>query len=289
VSDVTDETEPIGSSEPPRARKFRLWPTVGGLGIVAVALAGALLIRNSIDMTPPKADSTTSAIAEAPAPEAPAPPPPPVPSPAPVAAKPAPAYNSTAAYGQRSQSSATMPDFSMPAFDWTPPPPPELPPVDWSTLMNQVAAANTVGQAGAIVGPIAGTAGTIFAGASTLAGDLILASAYNGGGVNAGVDPISALLSVIGVPTATGAAPNALAALQSMPPLALPPPPNLTNPLGLPPPPPAIGLPLPPPPIGLPPPPDPLNPLGLPPPPPPPGLPPPPNLNPLGLHLWPFF
>ncbi|CAN5645611.1 hypothetical protein BH09ACT8_BH09ACT8_41540 [soil metagenome] len=280
MSDVADVTEPIGIVAPPRARKFRLWPTVGGIGIVAVALAGALLIRNSIDMTPPENESTTSAIAAAPAPEAPAPPTP-APAPAPLGATPMEAYNSNDAYGRTSQSSgASMPDFSMPAFDWTPPPPIDLPPVDWSTLMNQVAAANTVGQAGAIVGPIAGTAGTVFAGASTLAGDLILASAYNGNSLTGGADPITALLSVIGAPVANAAAPNALAGLQNLPPLALPPPPDLTNPLGLPPPPPLIGLP---------PPPDLTNPLGLPPPPPPIGLPPPPNLNPLGLHLWPFF
>jgi hypothetical protein len=283
ATEVADVTEPVPAPAPVAApaRMSRLTLGIGVAGFAALLCAGGTVVYTS---------SHKSADVEMPAISAVASPPPPKLAPPPVSSTPdpastmfstapKPAQGSAVASGRTSNSAATLPDFSLPAFDWNPPPPPELPAVDWSALMGQVAAANTASQAGAIIGPIAGTAGTVFAGTTSLVGDLILASAYNGNGMTAGVNPITALLSVIGAPAATTAAPNAFAALQSLPPI------------GLPPPPPAIGLPPPPDlmnPLGLPPPPDLMNPLGLPPPP-PIGLPPPPNLNPLGLHVWPFF
>lgn len=200
------------------------------------------------------------------------------------------------AFGQTSQSAASIPDFSLPKIDWPTGDAPAVgwPNIDWNAVLAAPLAAQNAQQAGNIVGGVTGTAGSVFAGASSIVGDLILASAYNQNNGNiATLDPVSALLAVMAAPPPDAAVatavsrlqtlptlqmPDILAGLRSLPPIALPAPPDLTK---LPPPPDLTKLP----PLVLPPPPDLMSLPSI-------SLPPPPSI---GLpsfgppHLWPFF
>ena len=307
MTEVVDVAEPTPTTWSSSPRNQRVAIAIGGAGLVALVAAIGLFIATYKYTDKPVAPAAPSVVASAPAP-APEPPATPAASPAPAmfSTAPKPAQNAMA-FGATSQSAATLPDFSLPKIDWPGGGVPDfgVPTVDWSNLVNQVSAANNAQQAGNIVGGVTGTAGSVFSDASSIVGDLILASAYNQNNGNiASLDPVSALLAVMAAPppdAAVSAAvtrlqqlptptmPDFFAGLRNLPPIASPGAPDLTK---LPPPPDLSGLSL----LALPPPPDltKLPPLALPPPPdlmslPSISLPPPPSIGLPSLHLWPFF
>ncbi|MET0702556.1 MAG: hypothetical protein ABWY93_23120 [Mycobacterium sp.] len=291
ATEVADDTELTPATGPFSGRMSNIAMAIGGAGLVAFLAAGGLFVAsyNGSHKTAPQ-QSAPSVVASAPAP-APEPPAAPAPGPASTmfSTPPVPAHNSTTALA--SKTAGTMPDFSLPTIDWPTFDPPSTgwPTVDWQAVLTAPAQAQNANSAAnifsAIIGAASGTVGWIGNGTATVVGDLLLASAYNGG--NGGTDSLATLLSGMG---ASPQVPDLMAALQTLPPppdltklpsLTLPPPPDLTKlaplALALPPPPDLTKLP----PLALPPPPD-LTGLLF-------ALPPPPSIGLPSLHLWPFF
>jgi hypothetical protein len=290
ATEVVEADELTPAEDPPSNRISTIAMAIGGAGLVAFLAAGGLFIAtyNSSQQPAPQPKPAPSVAASAPAP-APEPAPDPASTMFSVAPKPA---QTAAPAALSSKSAATIPDFTMPTVDWPTfdPGAAGWPTVDWQAVLSAPAQAQNANSAAnvfsAIIGAASGTVGWIGNGTATVIGDLLLASAYNGGD-NGTTDSLATLLIGLGT---SPQAPDLMAALRALPPppdltklppLTLPAPPDLTKlaplALALPPPPDLTKLP----PLQLPPPPD-LTGLLF-------ALPPPPSIGFPSLHLWPFF